>query len=191
MTAESTYKGSSGGRPRGVTPPIDMLLERLVRYLLRPSVCTSRLRLLASGLVAYDLKSPWSDGTTGFLFSPTEFIEKLAALVPPPAKNLIRFHGVFAPRAKLRRLIVPGKPRGRGRADACRQTTRRIPWSELLRRVFQIDILHCERCGGRREVIGMIKSAVEAHKILQHLGLDTDSYEPLPARASPQLDWAS
>ena len=54
------------------------------------------------------------------------------------------------------------------------------------RRVFQIDILHCERCGGRREVIALIKSVIQAHKILKHLGLDADSYEPLPARASPR-----
>jgi hypothetical protein len=37
----------------------------------------------------------------------------------------------------------------------------------------------------------VIKSAVQAHKILKHLGMDTESYEPLPSRASPQLDWAS
>jgi hypothetical protein len=28
---------------------------RLIRYLLRPSICTDRLRLLASELIAYDL----------------------------------------------------------------------------------------------------------------------------------------
>jgi hypothetical protein len=166
-------------------------LERLIRYLLRPAICTDRLRLLPSGLIAYDLKTPWSDGTTGVLFSPMEFLEKLAALIPPPGKNLIRFHGVFAPRAKLRALIVPGTSRRKRSRPTCATSTRRIAWADLLKRVFRIDILHCERCGGRREVIAVIKSAVQAHKILKHLGMDTESYEPLPSRASPQLDWAS
>ena len=62
-------------------------LERLARYLLRPAIAAQRLRLLADGRVVYDLKAPRADGTTGFLFEPLEFLEKLAALVPPPGKN--------------------------------------------------------------------------------------------------------
>ena len=29
--------------------------------------------------------------------SPSELIEKLAALIPPPRLNVVRYHGVFAP----------------------------------------------------------------------------------------------
>lgn len=42
-----------------------------------------------------------------------EFLRKLAPLVPPPRVNLLRFHGVFAPNAKLRRLVVPKPPESR------------------------------------------------------------------------------
>jgi Putative transposase len=38
---------------------------------------------------------------------PLEFMERLVALVPRPRLHLIRFHGVLAPNAKLRRQIVP------------------------------------------------------------------------------------
>ena len=48
-----------------------------------------------------------SDGTTHILFSPLDFLSKLAALVPRPRHNLVRYHGVFAPNAKIRKLIVP------------------------------------------------------------------------------------
>src|SRR5213596_2224603 len=37
-------------------------------------------------------------------------IEKLAALVPAPRFNLVRYHGVFAPAAKWRADIVPSDP---------------------------------------------------------------------------------
>ena len=53
---------------------------------------------------------------------PTELIEKLAALVPPPRVHLIRYHGVLAPYAADRSQIVPGSQeqdavaRRRGRA---------------------------------------------------------------------------
>ena len=34
----------------------------------------------------------------------------LAALVPRPRLHLIRFHGVLAPNAKLRAMVVPQEP---------------------------------------------------------------------------------
>ena len=36
-----------------------------------------------------------------------DFLSKLAALVPRPRHNLVRYHGVFAPNSKVRKLIVP------------------------------------------------------------------------------------
>ena len=39
--------------------------------------------------------------------SPLEFMQRLAALVPRPRLHLIRFHGVLAPHAKLRRKSFP------------------------------------------------------------------------------------
>lgn len=35
------------------------------------------------------------------------FLKRVAALVPPPGSNLVRFHGVFAPGAALRLGVVP------------------------------------------------------------------------------------
>ena len=42
-----------------------------------------------------------------------ELLEKLAALVPPPRLNLVRYHGVLAPNAVDRAQIVPGPISGR------------------------------------------------------------------------------
>ncbi len=52
-------------------------------------------------------KTAWRDGTTHLVMSPLEFMQRLAALVPRPRLHLIRFHGVLAPNAKLRALVVP------------------------------------------------------------------------------------
>jgi hypothetical protein len=46
--------------------------------------------------------------------SPLEFMQRLAALVPRPRLHLIRFHGVLAPNAKLRALVVPQEAAARG-----------------------------------------------------------------------------
>ena len=58
--------------------------------------------------VAFSLKSIWSDGTYQIVLSPDELLEKLAAPVPPPRLNLVRYHGVLAPHAADRAQIVPG-----------------------------------------------------------------------------------
>ena len=42
--------------------------------------------------------------------SPLEFMQRLVALVPRPRLHLIRFHGVLAPNAKMRAMVVPSDP---------------------------------------------------------------------------------
>lgn len=44
-------------------------------------------------------------------FQPIDFIAKLPPIVPPPRAHLTRFHGIFAPNAKLRAQLTPS---GRG-----------------------------------------------------------------------------
>jgi hypothetical protein len=39
--------------------------------------------------------------TTHIVLSPLEFLAKLAALVPPPRVNLVRYHGVLPPNPLL------------------------------------------------------------------------------------------
>ncbi|HJP31087.1 MAG TPA: transposase [Candidatus Latescibacteria bacterium] len=58
-----------------------------------------------------------ADGTCQILLSPQELLEKLAALVPPPRLNLVRYHGVLAPNATDRAQIVPGPPPARPGGD--------------------------------------------------------------------------
>ena len=47
----------------------------------------------------------WMDGTQHLELSPIEWLEKLAALVPPQRVSQILYHGVLAPHAKWRKEI--------------------------------------------------------------------------------------
>jgi hypothetical protein len=67
------------------------------------------LSLTRHGEVRYELKTPYSDGTTHVLFEPLDFISRLVALVPKPRVNLTRFHGVFAPNSKYRAQVTLAK----------------------------------------------------------------------------------
>jgi hypothetical protein len=85
-------------------------LEQLCRYITGPTLANERVQINAAGQVVLKLKTPWRDGTTHLVMSPLEFMQRLAALVPRPRLHLIRFHGVLAPNAKLRPLVVPQGP---------------------------------------------------------------------------------
>jgi hypothetical protein len=86
-------------------------LEKLCSYGMRPPFSHERLSLTKDGRVRLDLKRPWPtpDGASALIFEPVEFIRRLAALIPPPFAHLIRYHGLFAPRARDRDLL-PAAP---------------------------------------------------------------------------------
>jgi hypothetical protein len=86
-------------------------LEQLCRYITRPALSEERAQVNTAGQV--ELKTPWRDGTLHLVMSPLEFMQRLAALVPRP--HLIGLHGVLAPNAKLRQLVVPQGPEVQGR----------------------------------------------------------------------------
>jgi hypothetical protein len=77
-------------------------LERLCRYGARGALALERLSRAEDSRIAYRMKRPLPDGTTHLLFTGLELLRRVASLVPPPRANLTRFHGVFAPGAKLR-----------------------------------------------------------------------------------------
>jgi hypothetical protein len=71
-------------------------LERMARYLARPPLAADRLARLEDGRLELQLKCAWRDGTTSFVLTPHELIERLVALVPRPRAHLTRYFGVFA-----------------------------------------------------------------------------------------------
>ena len=190
-------------------------LERLCRYISRPAVSEKRLSLSPSGNIRYQLKTPYSDGTTHIIFEPLDFmyrmygmprahgcagavIAKLAALVPKPRVNLTRFHGVFAPNSNHRVDVTPAK-RGKGSTHhenedkTSEQRHQAMTWAQRLKRVLNIDVSVCPKCGGEAKVIACIEDQAVIDKILGHLqvkGALPPPPELLPAtRASPDLDW--
>jgi hypothetical protein len=48
-------------------------------------VSEKRLAITSSGKIRYQLKTPYRDGTTHFIFEPLDFIAKLASLAWPAA----------------------------------------------------------------------------------------------------------
>ena len=81
-------------------------LAKLIEYVARGALSNDRLEITPNGKVKLQLKTPWSDGTSHLLFTPSEFIEKLSVLIPPPKAHLVRWAGCFAPNSPYRKLIT-------------------------------------------------------------------------------------
>jgi hypothetical protein len=65
-----------------------------------PPVAQDRVRLRADGRVLVEPKTVWRDRTFHLLFEPIECMEKLVALIPRPAINVVVSHGALAPHAR-------------------------------------------------------------------------------------------
>jgi len=59
------------------------------------------------------------------------------------------------------------------------QQPARRSWARLLKRVFGVDVEHCE-CGGKLKIIAAIEEPALIVRVLSHLGLSTRA----PPRAS-------
>lgn len=168
-------------------------LEHLCRYVLRPPLSAARLRWLDPQTLAFSLKTPWDEGTTALVVSPHELLERLAALVPPPHRHLIRYHGVLAPHAADRSQIVPAAPSDPPRpATTPRCWGSRRPWLALLAPVFRLD-LTCPTCGSPLQLIAALTDPDSVRTYLDGVGLDSRPPPIAPARlvAEPEFDFAA
>lgn len=132
-----------------------------MRYLVRPPLALDRLTERTGGQLLCQFRRPWRDGSTALLLDPLELLERLAALVPPPRRPLLAYHGVLAPRARWRAAIVPTPSPADARAAAA-PVSRRWSWARLLRRVFALDVLVCARCAGPRRIHATLRVLLNA-----------------------------
>jgi uncharacterized protein with PIN domain len=99
---------------------------------------------------------------------------------------------VLAPNSKVRKLIIPKsrnavKEKENSRTNNKAEETRHVDelvaplsWAQRLKRVFNIEITLCPRCGGTLRVVSDITDPDVIQKILDHI-------EAQP----PPLKWAT
>jgi hypothetical protein len=113
------------------------------------------------------------------LFDPLELVEKVVALIPPPRANLLRYHGLLAPNSKVRSKIVPEQAEDKKERS---EYPAQAKWAELLKRSFAIEILKCDKCGGKMKLVSIIQDPVVAKRILEAIGLSAE----VPLKAAPR-----
>lgn len=124
---------------------------------------------------------------------------KLAALIPKPRVNLMRYHDVLAPNSKQRIYVTPSK-RGKGnthkhelkdKGPPVVNSYKSITWVEQLKWVFTIDVTICSHCGGAVNIIACIEDPSIVNKIFAHLDakyMAPSIVDQIPEARAGQMD---
>ena len=130
------------------------------------------------------MKRVFSDGTRAILLSPSELIEKLCAMVPPPRAHQVLYTGVFSSHSKWRNLIAlePKARKGFNPEKVDKKKVKNHRWAKLLMRIYKIDVGTCPKCGMDMEVRGAVQDRQEIKRYLRHIGVPEDP----PPIASPR-----
>ena len=128
------------------------LLQGLMRRAIRPEAVRAR-----DGCISYRMKKSARRSSRCRIMTPVECIARLCALVPPPRYPLTRFHGVLAPRAKLRPRVVPKLPATARRPCLASPATRKGPKDHRARAAPRADraALRHRRSAVRRGLRGL------------------------------------
>jgi hypothetical protein len=115
----------------------------------------------------------------------------------------MRYLGVLAGHSSLRAEVVPKKPAAPSElpkqlplfdeADELPQSAKsrvertaessRHPWPYLLQRVFAVDVLKCEKCGGRLRLVEIAKKPDDVSRVLGERG-----WSRAPPRGPPRAE---
>jgi len=120
-------------------------------------------------------KAPETATTTHQLELPTGTDRQIAPLDPGPENAEAQPN---APSSSFEtRPRLPASPPELGQ--------RNYRWADLLRHTFEIDVLECERCGGRMKLIAVLTDANTIEAVTASLEEDANPLEPRRARPPP------
>ena len=131
--------------------------------------------------------------------SASEFLDRIAALIPPSRKHRQCYFGVLAPNSPWQALVTaqagrkltagskaPRPKPVREVAGAARPGQgARYMSAQLLARIYGVFALQCSRCGGRVHLVGFITEPETVRQILEHVGERTTAPAIAPERSPP------
>ena len=152
------------------------------------------------GMVRYQV-SKTNGGASYHEWPAVDFVGRMAALVPPPRKHVVRY-GALGPRSPLRGAVSWATRGGGTRAEleagysvtlvgkASREVVKAAKaaarsWAACLRKIFEVDPVRCEKCGGAMKLVAVILDDGELDRILANQGWPTEFPKTQASRAPP------
>ena len=117
-----------------------------------------------------------------------DFLAKLSAHIPNPYESIVRYYGEYSYRRRGERKkqqvvirpatealpeIIPDK-------RACNKS-----WAALIKRIFEIDPLICEKCGSKMRIVSFLTEESEIVRLLRHLKIPL--FKPAAKMRAPPI----
>lgn len=123
-------------------------------------------------------------------------------MVPPARKHVVRYYGALGPRSPVRSAVTEATRGGATQRElesgysvtiagkAAREARKaasaaKRAWAACLRKIFEVDPVRCEKCGGGMRLAAVILDDRELDRILGHQGWATDFPKTKASRAPP------
>ena len=131
-----------------------------------------------------------------------EFVRRVAALIPPARKHVVRYYGALGPCSPLRSAVnaaTRGKATegeleagcsvtlmGRVTREARKAASAALrSWAACVRKVFEVDPVRCAKCGGEMKLVAVVLDDGELNRILAHEGWPVEWPKTKPSRSPP------
>jgi hypothetical protein len=155
-------------------------------------------------LVRYQVSRPHG-GPSYHEWPAPEFVGRLASLVPPPRRHVVRYYGALGPRSPLRAAVTAATQGAASLSELERgysvtvagkiaREARRAAkaagraWAACMRNIFEVDPVRCVKCGGEMKLASVILDDRELDRILAHQGWSVEFPKTKPSRAPPGIE---
>jgi hypothetical protein len=153
--------------------------ERVGKYMIRPLLSLKRLFFdETEGKIRYQHSRRGSqEESMDYL----EFIARVTSHIPDKGQVMIRYYGLYsnAHRGKMRKAgACPSQ-----HPPVIEDDSPYVPskgWSEMIRKVYELDPLLCPSCGRQMKIISFIEDPQVIDKIIRHLKLSFQAERPPP-----------
>ena len=116
-----------------------------------------------------------------------ELIARVTSRIPDKGQVMVRYYGLYANAHR-------GKVRKANRVPALLGLVEENPpplpskgWAEMIRKIYEVDMLVWPRCGGRMKVVAFLTEPAVVDRIIRHLELTFVAEKPPPAHALEQV----
>jgi hypothetical protein len=158
--------------------------ENLARYLIRASFSMNRIRYgPAARTVIYKTKMVDGRNRNFEIFDLLDFLAAVSCQIHNRGEHLVRYYGYCSSvqrgrRQRQRREQLPLGPPPLS-DDPGPAKVLRASWARFIKKVFAVDPLVCQDCGGANRIIAFIEDRCAVRASLEHLSL-WDEAHPTP-----------
>lgn len=163
----------------------------LARYLRRSPLALERISLIEANMdPTIQIVKKLDDGETTRELSPLEFLAEVQQHIPNTWEQTTRYFGKYAARTRGKERLarewkqkfesdtsVDFSDSGTSSLDSVGDTAATEPtqkasraWAAMIKRIYEVDPLLCEKCGGQMKIIAFLQQQREIEKICNNLG---------------------